>query len=281
MLDCFACASEYQNGSPILRVKQIIEYIEYNFNSRNVTAWGDFFVENITDIEAPLKIIHPKNFEMSDVSLDWFKDELQTKIIQELYGAYKLSIHPSDRSIYLSDPQRKQKVSYYVLESDVKRVTPPTEDVHELPFTMYETTTIPSYTKQVIRIQACKIKNNPYEANDNTNSFHIYGGQRLLEQLQENLKYTSYDFDLEYLTIFESLLKQFQQEYIVPSRHDVITWEATGKHKLNTDAKTNDLFLGCTNKPFEKKLITWYWSESSLFFINSKRNGLNLEVLIK
>ena len=104
MLDCFACGSEYSDDKPILEVKQIIEYIEYDFDKKEVRVAGDFFIENRTDIAANLKIIHPGNFEFNDASLQWFSDNLPAKILRTFFKPYyKLNIDPDTKSVELLD----------------------------------------------------------------------------------------------------------------------------------------------------------------------------------
>ena len=91
MVDCFACGSERSKGKPVLKVYEGIEYVQYDFSQGKSTVWGDFFVQNCSDRPERLYILHPGNFELKNISTEWFSEgNYQTKLVQHLLLFHRL-----------------------------------------------------------------------------------------------------------------------------------------------------------------------------------------------
>jgi hypothetical protein len=263
-----------------------IEYINYKIlhdQSDSIDIAADMFFPNSDDRQAIYYFLHRGNLDFKPAFLEKVlaQESFFTSFLKRMYapslgcrvedsGRIIGMVSPNIREINLTDIEMYAKTTSRVDEKDISPI----------PYNMHEIT-VPPKSCGYLRIYDTLAGEEFHKLTYGGKCLDVCGGWTLLDIIQRediNPIKVREDKDSK-IKKYCQLFNFFFQNAIVPARYDIVLSTAPDTYAIKCHPRTSDLLLGCEDKMFCEKQITWYWSLSpASFLVTSYLKGPNLSV---
>jgi len=274
---CVACGSKRVGSTRhALRVSKVAEYLDFDLAAESVGIAADFVLANSADQAVSLRFLHRGNVSFENCTEGFCEDTLYTPLFRHFVGLEEEVAIPGAATIPL------------------RPLHPVPHGDAFAPFSLYETGEFEPRQLAVFRV-AGTLSGPSYrrlvygptynegEAKPARSPIRVYGGDVLMGAIEREdlgeIRGTSgrgaravYD-----RALFRTLFDEFRADYMdCPDSYHVLlpTRTRDGRH-LKVLPLTPDL-RGPGEQSFDERLVSYYWSKSSVFAIEGKVNGLQM-----
>lgn len=282
---CFAFGKKERKGtgSDIFA----IEYINYKIlhkPSDSIDIVADMFFPNPEDKETTYYFIHRSNLALKPVLSETILSD------NNFYSAFLKRVYAPSLGCRVEESGRIiGLIPYGINEINLRdadrysgllsRIDP--ADIIPVPYTLYKID-IPPKACGFIRVEASLEKEVFNILTQEGSIFDVYGGWTLIDEItRKDIIQLTVNSDEQKAHHYKHIYEDFVNCLIVPARYDIVLASAPGTYSMEYHPRTSDLFLGCEDKKFNDRIITWYWSLSPSFLVSPYLKGPRLDVEVK